>query len=104
MKNIVPQVNFAGVNTNLVAVCSRCISIFSLCVRQVEVHVHTTCDEKLTFMVVFNDGNYLQRPIILVLNFCLTSKNPPNNQPFLKKKKEKPRAAKAKGDDTSQET
>ena len=52
MKIIIPQVNFAGVNTNLVAVCSRCISFVSLCTRQVEVHVHARFDKKvmLTFV------------------------------------------------------
>ena len=52
MKIIIPQVNFVGVNTNLVAVCSRCISLVSLCTRQVEVHFHARSDNKvmLTFV------------------------------------------------------
>jgi len=71
----IPQVNFAGVNTNLVAVSSRCISLFFLCVRQVERYMLTLENEKLMFMVALNDGNYLQQIITLVLTFYKTSKN-----------------------------
>jgi len=53
MKNIIPQVNFAGVKTNLVPVYARCISFFSLCVKQVERYTFTLEHKKLMFMVVF---------------------------------------------------
>ena len=77
MKNrLIPQVNFAGVITNLVAVSSRCISFFFLCVRQVERYTLTLDNEKLMFMVALNDGSYLHQTITLVLIFCKTSKNP----------------------------
>ena len=70
----IPRVNFAGVNTNLVAVRSRCISFFFLCVRQVERYTLTLDNEAFMFMVALNDGNYLQQTITLVLIFCKMSK------------------------------
>ena len=88
MKNIIPQVNFAGVNTNLVPVHSRCISFF-LCVRHVERYKFTLDYKKLMFMVAwFNDGNYLQRTITLVLNFVCRQRT---HVPSLVKKKKKKR-------------
>ena len=71
MKSIIPQVNFVGVNTNLVAVCSRYISFVSLCTRRVEVHVHARSDNKA------------------MLTFVWTSKNPRSSPSVLKKKKTK---------------
>ena len=51
-KIITPQVNFAGVNTNLVAMCSRCIRFVSLSTTRVEAQAHTRSDKKvmLTFV------------------------------------------------------
>ena len=46
------------------------------CVRHVERYTLTLDNEKLMFMVVSNDGNYLQQTTTLVLIFCKTSKNP----------------------------
>ena len=67
MKIIIPQVNFEGVNTNLVAVCSRCISF--LCVQ-----------DKLRF-------TFMLDPIRRLLT--LSDVRELTQQPFLKKKKRK---------------
>ena len=76
MKIIIPQVNFGGFNTNLVPVCLCCISSFFVYKTRLERYTFTLDKKKLMFMVVFNEGNYLKRTITLVLNFCMTSKDP----------------------------
>ena len=74
--------------------------------RQVERYKFTLDYKKLMFIygrvVYINDGNYLQRTITLVLNFCLTSKNP--RTIIRQKKKKKQTGNQARGDDPSQGT
>ena len=79
MKIIIPQVNFEGVNTNLVAVCSRCISF--LCVQ-----------DKLRF-------TFMLDPIRRLLT--LSDVRELTQQPFLKKKKRKKKKKKQSSKETN---
>ena len=73
-KNMIPHVNFAGFNTNLVPVCSRLFSCVCLC------KTTKTCKlwlcSCLMMVTIRSWCRYSQRVVTRGLNSCLTSENP----------------------------
>ena len=56
------------------------------------------------FMLVFNDGNFLQQTITLVLNFCLKFKNSRNATTIPEKEKKKKKRKKQTGGQVKRDT